>query len=139
MKANYNSTIEQLLREINALTSGLPRSTAHQIQNRVSKLYVLNRKAVPDKNPADDEVIKRIKAAIRADLMRGKKLDCRLGVDIYHTTKLSTRMSDIRADLKRENEGLILCDCWVKAEDGKRYKQYWIEFDEDHKNNLLNL
>lgn len=68
----------------------------------------------------------RAKKAIFAALMAGRRVDLTMAAE-FHVSQMHTAIAQIRRDISRKHHDLILCDEWLRPDDGRRpYKQYWL-------------
>ena len=74
----------------------------------------------------------RAKKAVFAALMAGRRVDLTMAAE-FHVSQMHTAIAQIRRDISSKHLDLILCDEWLRPEDGRRpYKQYWLVQKEDN-------
>ena len=68
----------------------------------------------------------RAKKAVFAALMAGRRVDLTMAAE-FHVSQMHTAIAQIRRDISSKHPDLILCDEWLRPDDGRRpYKQYWL-------------
>lgn len=68
----------------------------------------------------------RAKKAVFAALMAGRRVDLTMAAE-FHVSQMHTAIAQIRRDISSKHLDLILCDEWLRPDDGRRpYKQYWL-------------
>ena len=68
----------------------------------------------------------RSKKAVFAALMAGRRVDLTMAAE-FHVSQMHTAIAQIRRDISSKHLDLILCDEWLRPDDGRRpYKQYWL-------------
>ena len=68
----------------------------------------------------------RYKKAVFAALMAGRRVDLTMAAE-FQVSQMHTAIAHIRRDISRKHPELILCDEWLRPDDGRRpYKQYWL-------------
>ena len=68
----------------------------------------------------------RAKKAVFAALMAGRRVDLTMAAE-FQVSQMHTVIAQIRRDIYRKRPDLILCDEWLRPDDGRRpYKQYWL-------------
>ena len=68
----------------------------------------------------------RAKKAVFAALMAGRRVDLTMAAE-FQVSQMHTAIAQIRRDIYRKHPDLILCDKWLRPDDGRRpYKQYWL-------------
>lgn len=68
----------------------------------------------------------RAKKAVFAALMAGRRVDLTMAAE-FQVSQMHTAIAQIRRDIYRKHPDLILCDEWLRPDDGRRpYKQYWL-------------
>ena len=68
----------------------------------------------------------RNKKAVFAALMAGRRVDLTMAAE-FHVSQMHTAIAQIRRDISSKHLDLILCDEWLRPNDGRRpYKQYWL-------------
>ena len=68
----------------------------------------------------------RAKKAVFAALMAGRRVDLTMAAE-FHVSQMHTAIAQIRRDISSKHLDFILCDEWLRPDDGRRpYKQYWL-------------
>ena len=68
----------------------------------------------------------RAKKAVFAALMAGRRVDLTMAAE-FKVSQMHTAIAQIRRDISSKHLDLILCDEWLRPDDGRRpYKQYWL-------------
>ena len=113
--------------EKNAILNRL--SALDQWSKKVAKqqLTAHYRHASYDARTNDDIAAQmRSKKAVFAALMAGRRVDLTMAAE-FQVSQMHTAIAQIRRDISRKHPELILCDEWLRPDDGRRpYKQYWL-------------
>lgn len=68
----------------------------------------------------------RAKKAVFAALMAGRRVDLTMAAE-FQVSQMHTAIAQIRRDIYRKDLPYVLCDEWLRKDDGSRpYKQYWL-------------
>lgn len=68
----------------------------------------------------------RAKKAVFAALMAGRRVDLTMAAE-FKVSQMHTAIAQIRRDISSKHLDFILCDEWLRPDDGRRpYKQYWL-------------
>ena len=68
----------------------------------------------------------RAKKAVFAALMAGRRVDLTMAAELQ-VSQMHTAIAQIRRDISSKHLDFILCDEWLRPDDGRRpYKQYWL-------------
>ena len=58
--------------------------------------------------------------------MAGRRVDLTMAAE-FQVSQMHTAIAQIRRDISSKHLDLILCDEWLRPDDGRRpYKQYWL-------------
>lgn len=133
MKPKFEDKVFQLLQEVSEVCRNLPPGKQHQIENRISKIKVITKKAFRNMNTEDNFTAQQIadrynaKKIVFEAMTHGRKVSfldsIEFGLSEFHTT-----ICRIRKDIDSKDLPYILKDRWMTfGSHGKRCKQYWLE------------
>ena len=67
----------------------------------------------------------RYKKAIYEAMLNGRKVSLKDAAE-FRVSQMHTAISQIRDDINRLHPDQVLCDEWVRPDDGRPFKRYWI-------------